>query len=200
MFTVIDNLINPDLLKVVRDSALASGFGTWAPGEGDLGRSKYAGINYNGKHGILMEAVSNVMGGTPIFPNQMFFRITRPNECDHGFIHSDRMYGMKTAIIYLTESPKDQPVSGTSFFRHIPTGDLAMPDPVRLTTKEVAQLKKDALEGGDKTWQQTDFVAGVFNRLLVFDAPLYHSRWPKQGYGETNEDGRMVWVTHFDHH
>ncbi len=59
------------------------------------------------------------------------------------------------------------------------------------------KLKDDMVRGEEKDWEQTDFVRGIYNRALVFHAPLFHSRWPKNGIGETSEDGRMVWVCHF---
>jgi hypothetical protein len=32
---------------------------------------------------------------------------------------------------------------------------------------------------------------------VIFDAPRYHSRLPKHGFGNTAESGRMVWACHF---
>ncbi len=46
-------------------------------------------------------------------------------------------------------------------------------------------------------WEQTDFVRGLFGRMLVFTAPLFHSRVPDTGFGTIPEDSRMIWVSHF---
>jgi hypothetical protein len=32
---------------------------------------------------------------------------------------------------------------------------------------------------------------------VVFDAPKFHARRPKNGFGSTPEDGRLVWACHF---
>jgi hypothetical protein len=54
------------------------------------------------------------------------------------------------------------------------------------------------VEGRPEVWECVEFVPGVYNRALIFEAPLFHSRHPKHGFGSTAEDGRMVWVCHYD--
>jgi hypothetical protein len=40
-------------------------------------------------------------------------------------------------------------------------------------------------------------VQGRKNRALIFNAPLFHSRFPLGGIGTNADDARMVWVSHF---
>ncbi len=185
-FLVVDDFCPQ--IEEVRQSALASGFGTWKPNQGVVGSSVYEGMNYTGEHSHMLRALSAVMG-LRVLPNSMFFRVTRPG-MEKAYIHSDRAAGTHTCIVYLSEH-KD--VYGTGFYRHRATGLLEMPPIYQCTD----QLKADMVNGEEKDWEQTDFVRGMFNRALIFDAPLFHSRLPKDGLGNDDGDSRMVWVSHF---
>ena len=59
------------------------------------------------------------------------------------------------------------------------------------------ELKEDMVSRDPDKWVEIDRVRGVKNRALIFDAPLFHSRYPLEGIGTTLEEGRMVWVSHF---
>jgi hypothetical protein len=60
-----------------------------------------------------------------------------------------------------------------------------------------AQLRADMVNPTPEAWEEVAFIAGKFNRAVIFEAPLFHSRVPREGFGSTPEDGRMVWVSHF---
>lgn len=178
----------------VRTSALQSGFGKWLPNKGEVGSSIYEGMNFWGLHSLMLGSLSVALK-TAVFPNNMFFRVTNA-ETERAYVHSDRQWGAKTCVAYLSEH-KDVS-SGTGFFRHRETGMLEMPTFEEMKTAGVFEkLKEDMVRGEEKDWEQTDFVRGIYNRALVFHAPLFHSRWPKHGIGNGAEDGRMVWVCHF---
>ncbi len=182
------------MIDEVRASALASGFGTWAPNKGEVGSSVYAGMNFWGKHSIMLHALTHVMG-RPIFTNSMFFRVTN-EDTEAAYVHSDRESGDYTCIVYLSDHAE---VSGTGFYRHRETGMTHMPSFAELsrTPDLFDQLKREMVEGSDKDWEQLDFVRGIYNRAVIFDAPRFHARYPKNGFSMTAEDGRMVWVCHF---
>lgn len=180
-------------IELVRDSLLAAGTGTWRPNKGQIGSSVYDGMGFVGYHALMLRpligAVRNVM-----VPNSMFFRVTNEG-MEKAYIHSDREYGSYTAVVYL--SSHDTP-SGTAFYRHIPTGLTEMPTFEEM--KELGifeQLSEDMTSRDPSKWEQLDFVEGRFNRALIFDAPLFHSRFPVEGIADNNEDGRLVWVSHF---
>lgn len=59
------------------------------------------------------------------------------------------------------------------------------------------QLKKDMVDRTPDVWEQVGYVEGKYNRAVIFDAPLFHSRFPVEGIGSTPEEGRLVWVSHF---
>lgn len=192
-FMVVDHFVSdPDR---VRASALLSGFGTWRPNKGEVGSSIYDGMNFWGDHGTLLRALAQLTSQR-IFPNSMFFRVT--NESTEGaYVHSDREAGDYTAIVYLSRHEEDS--SGTGFYRHRETGLTRMPSFAELAEKPdfFEQLKQEMVGGSEEHWEQIKFVPGDFNRALIFDAPMFHARTPKHGFGSTAEDGRMVWVAHF---
>lgn len=193
-YTVVDNF-TPHA-KRVRDSALASGFGTWRPNKGEVGSSVYTGMNFWGEHALMVHALGRAFGG-PVIPNSMFFRVTN-EDTEAAYVHSDREAGDYTAIVYLSEHEGDG-ASGTGFYRNRRTGLLQMPpfDLMRQDPAEFELLKSEMVGGSDEHWELLDFVRGRFNRCLMFDAPLFHARHPKRGFDTTAEAGRMVWVCHF---
>lgn len=191
-FTVVDNF-TPHA-KRVRDSALASGFGTWRPNKGEVGSSVYSGMNFWGEHALLVHALGRAFGG-PVIPNSMFFRVCN-EDTEAAYVHSDREAGEFTAIAYLSDHEGD---FGTGFYRNKRTGLIRMPsfEALRNDPDEFAMLKEEMVKGSDEHWELLDFVRGRFGRLLMFDGPLFHARHPKRGFASTPEDGRLVWVCHF---
>jgi len=192
VITVVDQFT--PLIDDVRASALASGFGTWKPNKGEVGSSIYEGMNFWGKHSILLHALTHTMG-RPIYPNNMFFRVTNV-DTEAAYVHSDRESGDFTCIVYLSDHSEK---SGTGFYRHRETCMTHMPSFAQMSQERDAfeKLKREMVEGSDEHWEQLDFVRGIYNRAVIFDAPRFHARSPRHGFGDTVEDGRMVWVCHF---
>jgi hypothetical protein len=81
---------------------------------------------------------------------------------------------------------------------HKRTGLKAMPSFAQMQEMGVFdELKADMVSRDPDKWVEIDRVRGVRNRALIFNAPLFHSRYPLDGIGKTLESGRMVWVSHF---
>jgi hypothetical protein len=193
VITIIDGFT--PLIEQGRESALASGFGTWRPNKGEVGSSIYEGMSFWGRHSIFVHALTRVMG-SPIYPNSMFFRVTNENT-ESAYVHSDRESGDFTCIVYLSDHSDIN--SGTGFYRHRESGMTHMPSFAEMFEDASAfnKLKGQMVEGSERDWEQLDFVRGLYNRALIFDAPRFHARHPKHGIGNTEETGRMVWVCHF---
>lgn len=185
MIQVIDNFLpNPE---ATRDSFIAAGFGTWSPPTAKVGSGKYEGMSFMGNHADLLLRLSQAHN-RPVIPNRMFARLTNEGT-EKAYIHSDRSAGDHTCIVYLSAH---EDVSGTAFYRHRETGLLEMPiewmdDPVRAA---------EMVEGSPEVWEQVDFIRGLFNRALMFNAPLFHSRFPIHGIGDNAENGRLIWACH----
>ncbi len=180
-------------IEQVRQSCLNSGFGKWAPNLGLVGSSQYSGMNYNGDHALMLHALAAATGGA-VFPNAMFFRLTN-KETEKAYIHSDRSAGNYTCIAYLSKHEEN---TGTAFWRHRPTGLTYLPPiEVQKETGIFEELAADTVTADPDKWEQLDYVRAVFNRALLFQAPLFHSRWPLAGFGEGERgEDRLVWACH----
>jgi hypothetical protein len=190
-YLVIDNFC-PEI-DHVRESALAAGFDTWNPNKGEVGSSVYEGMGFWGDQALMVRALMRAIGGAAI-PNTMYFRVTNVG-MERAYIHSDRESGSHTCVTYLTDHAEE---SGTAFFRHKRTGLIAMPSFAELRESGMMdELRDDMVSRDPSKWEQLDYVRGQKNRALIFDAPLFHSRFPLEGIGSTLDEGRMVWVSHF---
>ncbi len=190
----MDNFLhNPDRM---RQSAIEAGFGTWKPNKGEVGSSRYDGMCFWGDHGMGVRALT-AAHRCPIYPNSMFFRVCN-EDTEGAYVHSDREMGEYTAIVYL--SHHDGGDFGTGFYKHLESGAVSMDSfsDMREHPDRFEKLKQEMVEGSPEVWDRTDFVRGKYNRALIFAAPLFHARHPKHGIGTTIEDGRMVWVCHYD--
>lgn len=190
---VIDDF-TPDI-DTVRLSALASGFGTWRPNKGEVGSSIYDGMNFWGNHAMMLGALMHHMGRI-VVPNSMFFRVTN-RDTEAAYVHSDREAGEYTCVAYLSEHPQEE--SGTGFYRHRESGAVCMDSFEEMARDKAAfaRLKEQMVRGSEEDWELMRFVEGRYNRAVVFYAPLFHARSPRHGVGDTPEDGRMVWASHF---
>jgi hypothetical protein len=186
-----DFLTDPD---TVRQSALASGFGSWKPTKGAIGSSVYEGMNFYGDHATILEAIHRKAGFIG-YPNSMLFRVTNETT-ERAYVHSDVTAGDTTCILYLSHHADKY---GTGFYRHRETESLVMPpldqlvhDPVKFE-----KLKADINESSERIWEEVDFVEGQYNRAIVFKSHRWHRRFPQHGFGSDEESGRMIWIGHF---
>ena len=190
-YMVVDDFCS-DIEQVVK-SVFDAGFATWLPNKGEVGSSIYEGMGFWGDHARMIRSI--VMAtGTVIIPNTMFFRNTNKG-MEKAYIHSDRETGSHTCIVYLSEHEEK---SGTAFYRHIPTGFTKMPSFKEMQEMGILEeLKTDMVSRDESKWELLDFVEGKYNRALIFEAPLFHSRYPLEGIGDNAEDGRLIWASHF---
>lgn len=190
-FLVVDDFCRD--IDRVHDSAFASGFDTWNPNKGQVGSSIYEGMCFWGDHALMLRSLAMSVGGN-IIPNSMFFRVTNVG-MERAYIHSDRESAAHTCIAYLTDHDED---SGTAFYMHKPTGLSAMPALGEMIESGVFdELRSDMVSRDPSKWEQTDYVRGRKNRALIFNAPLFHSRFPLEGIGDTPQTGRLIWASHF---
>lgn len=190
-YIVVDDFC--EHLEMVKASAYEAGFNTWLPNKGEVGSSVYEGMGFWGTHALMLRPLMQAVGGV-VVPNSMFFRVTNEG-MEKAYIHSDRQTGNHTAVVYMTEH--DVPY-GTAFYRHIPTGLEDMPSFDEMKEMGIFdELKADMVSRDPSKWELLDVVQGKYNRALIFDAPMFHSRYPIEGIGSTKDDGRLVWVSHF---
>jgi len=178
-------------IDLVRASALASGFGTWRPNKGEVGSSVYDNMNFWGLHAFMLKSIDRVLGAR-FYPNDTFFRYAVP-ETEPAYTHSDRAFGDITCVCYMSDHDE---VFGTGFYRHRKTGLTEMPKMEDMVDPEWDELKRDMIEGGPDEWDEVGFCEGMYNRAVIFHAPLFHARYPKTGIGTNATDARMVWAAH----
>ncbi len=111
-------------------------------------------------------------------PTASFFRKSPLGQVEPNYIHSDAEMGDWTGILYLNPEPVDE--DGTVFWRHRRTNSL---------TGEDWKAEGHSIP----MWDEICRVPAKFNRLLLFDAKLYHSRSLVQNYGE-GDDARLIQV------
>lgn len=190
-YIVVDDFC--EHLELVKESAHKAGFSTWLPNKGEIGSSVYEGMGFWGEHSLMLRDLIRATGSV-LVPNSMFFRVTNEG-MEKAYIHSDRETGNHTCVVYLTEH--EEP-SGTAFFRHKRTGLTEMPSFLEMHEEGILEeLKADMVSRDPDKWEQLAYVEGKYNRALIFHAPLFHSRFPLEGIGSSQDDGRLVWVSHF---
>ncbi len=116
-------------------------------------------------------------------PVTTFLRVSPAGQPEPNYIHTDQDMGAWTGILYLNPSPAEG--DGTTFWRHRDTGETRSHD----ATMAEALLWRDQTQ-----WEPVHTVAARFNRLLMFPAPLFHSRAIFENYGASAEDARLIQV------
>ena len=188
---VVDNFC-PEIEQVIA-SAHDAGFSTWLPNKGRVGSSIYEGMGFWGHHALMLRSLIGATGRV-LVPNSMFFRATN-EDTEQAYIHSDRSTGAYTCVAYLSDHEEEY---GTAFYRHIPTGLIEMPSFEDMEDMGIAdEMTKDMVSRDDSKWEMVDFVEGKYNRAVIFEAPLFHSRIPLNGFGKDEKSARLVWVTHY---
>ena len=130
------------------------------------------------------------------------FRITLTDDKGIADVHMDDSHW--SGIYYLSK-PEDC-FGGTEFFRHKRTGtDRALNEPSDIrqlgvqTKEEANQIFNDILlqDSNDRSqWEKLMDVPMRFNRLILFRPWLWHTAGP--GFGDTLENGRLVYLLFFE--
>tara|TARA_R110002012_G_scaffold318944_1_gene538221 strand:+ start:3176 stop:3799 length:624 start_codon:yes stop_codon:yes gene_type:complete len=111
-------------------------------------------------------------------------------------IHTDgTMNAQFAAVLHFSDSPMISPEKsfGTAFWSHLQYGDkvegyVLEKEQDRILEEDASQINLFTMDG---------FVACKKNRLLIYPANYFHSRYPFVSWGKTKKDGRIVWVCFF---
>ena len=108
-------------------------------------------------------------------PTLTFFRQGARDQPEPHYIHTDASMGEWTGILYLTPDPPDG--DGTACWRSKDTGWV-----------RGLAVEHDAAHWFDEAkWDRWHLVEAKFNRLVLFQARLYHSRAIRENYGRGDE-------------
>ena len=164
----------------VREHALCQNFYDWVGPDGQ----EYKRICITEVPG-LRAMVEGLLG--PCDWLGMGYRLNYAGEPPNQSIHSDMGWGTHALVLYLTEGP-----SGTAFWQHretkahrIEPGD----------TQLYEQVRND-WEIEDK-WELRQYIGMKFNRALIYESALFHSRYPFHAFGTDRETGRLIAVAFF---
>jgi Family of unknown function (DUF6445) len=173
-----------------RDKALSARYETI-----DHNALKYRGISFTDDEKSVAR-ISDIVGYPLVDPKVMWRRYVA-EEKNETYIHSDVQIGNFTAILYL--NPPDKIYGGTAFWKHRKYGWNRQPTLEELEArglKDTPELWNQIHQDGfdEKKWDMTDMVGMRFNRLLIFESPRFHSRWPMQAFGSDIESARLIKV------
>lgn len=121
-----------------------------------------------------------------------FYRLNIPGDSVSSWnIHTDANFADMIALHYL--NLPSQCHGGTWLWKHRATQLLAPREPITQTQVDLFNGDRQKLE----RWENTEQLEMRFNRLVIFEAKLFHSREPRDltpFYGSDPETGRLVHV------
>lgn len=117
------------------------------------------------------------------------FQLMKATDGRRAYVHADTS-AQWAGLVYL--SAVTLPEGGTSFFKHKSTGLTRMPDSRDFSAKEFAKLKQLLRDDGARVsrWIELDRVGFVYNRLVLYDAQLFHRNG--KTWGKSVETGRLT--------
>lgn len=144
---------------------------------------------------VIMSSVVSIMG-VPINMEFLVARLSTDTIDSDTRIHTDFGMGTTHACVWYGTDPPPEPVSsyagyGTAFFSHHLHGERfrgAKDEHDRLLREDAGDLQKFHFQS---------LVPMKENRLVVYPSDLFHSRYPFEGWGTSQKDGRVVIVGFF---
>lgn len=166
--------------NAVRNDALQAEFIDWQGHDGQV----YKRVCLKPVPG-LQEAIEGVYGPVEMFGQG--YRLNFAGEMPNQSIHSDLGWGTHAAVIYLCDGP-----GGTAFWRHIKTGS----NRIDVGDQDLFEaIGSDwELEGA---WSMVGLAELAYNRAVLYDNALFHSRYPFEAFGSNEHDGRLIAVAFF---
>jgi len=138
------------------------------------------------------------------------FRISQYQDEFEQWIHADPTSPWAGIIFMNPDPPKSY---GTAFWKHKKTGTTKAPMKhcrshpeydteaiQKMGYKDWNEVRSELIckDGLDESkWEQTLFIPGVYNRLVLFNSQLWHSHMPKENFGDSKENARMVQLFFF---
>lgn len=180
--------------KAIRAFALQQDF---KPVEFDGHTYKGIGIE-NQPEGI--EARISTALGSKIKTAMSFYRLAKEDDDTTSFIHADTTCGGTHAgILYLSDPTA--PMQGTAFWKNRGLGLDRIPAGSVEDRVNWVNTNKDLVNGeanDESKWDMLGLIGMKFNRLSVYPTDFFHSRFPRQSFGDSKDSARLVWVTFFD--
>ncbi len=155
----------------------------------------YKGVGLGYSPELFYETLAIHLGRAEIKANMEFFRIGTKEDAPTTYIHADSGEAKNAAVWYLSEPPEGM-VAGTAFWKHRETGKWELTEEDR---KDAALLAKLDADGADESkWIMTGLAGQKFNRLVTYPTNIFHSRYPKDAWGNDATDGRITFACFYD--
>lgn len=165
----------------VRAQALAAPFGDFEGHDGEVYQRVWVGPVPG-----LLEAIEAKVGSVQMLG--MGYRLNYQGEMPNAAIHSDLGWGTHAAVVFLTDGD-----SGTAFWEHRVTGAR------RIDGGDYGLYEKVQNDWNDESkWTAVEKVPMAFNRGLIYESAIFHSRHPFEAFGTTPETGRLVAIAFFN--
>ena len=164
----------------LRDMALEADYEDWLGPDGQIYK-RISRVEIPG----LVTILENLFG--PIEMLGMGFRLNFNEEEPNAAIHSDLGWGTHALVLYLSDGE-----SGTAFWDHRESQtsriDVGQSELFEQICSEWNQEEK---------WKLREFVPMLFNRAIIYESALFHSRYPFKAFGDSPETGRLIAVAFF---
>jgi len=150
--------------------------------------------------GLIFQPAMEEAVGFPIKQAYSIARLNYAGENPNNAVHADSGYDEFACILYLT--PQEFCSGGTAFWRHKILGFDAMPteQEVRSVGRNPKQVMKrlSADWNNIDAWERIALAEMKFNRAIFFRCKSFHSRFPFEAFGNSPENGRLVFVSFFN--
>ncbi len=182
----------------LRDQALELDYGTVTDGEGYAYKG-WAPYSHEGFKSHMERLLSVPTGGSARIVEHSFVAGTEGFETTQ-WIHADSLQAGWACVLYLDGHKR----GGTAFWDYRETGhqmqDSAFVEAARRQGETLEDMAaRLRTEGNNEAlWQMHTLCSSRFNRLVFYPSKMFHSRYPKEGWGATPEESRLVWVAFFD--
>lgn len=114
------------------------------------------------------------------------FRLDYAGELPIRPVHFDAECGDFAAVLYLNLD--HQARGGTAFWRHRLHAIDGLPPGSREEIEAWYRSECDYPEA----WEIASLIGMRFNRIVVYPTRYFHSRWPREGFGASPGDGRLI--------
>ena len=177
---VVDSFLADPL--TVREAGLAAPYVDWPGPDGETYKRVYL-TNVPG----VQDAIEQAMG-RPVDMLGMGYRLNFGGELPNAAIHSDMGWGTHALVLYLSDG-----IGGTAFWRHKETGAARM-EPGDMDLYERVHNDWD----DESKWDMVELARIQFNRAILYESALFHSRYPFAAFGTGYQDGRLIVVAFFN--
>lgn len=164
----------------VREIGIRAPYIDWAGPDGEV----YHRVCLTEVPGLL-ERIEEEIGSVDMLG--MGYRLNFGGELPNAAVHSDLGWGSHALVLYLSEGE-----GGTAFWRHKRTGAERINPGDRDLFEHVRGDWND-----ESAWEQVRLVEMKFNRALIYESALFHSRHPFAAFGSGPDDGRLIAVAFF---